>query len=599
MRDFLKYTFASLVALGIYSTLGIAAFFLLLVGLLSSSGSGPQVKDRSVLTFDLSTRITDAQPTSSTNQVIQEALSDTNTNTISLKQLLNSIDKAAKDSKIVGLYLHGNLSSGGAGFATLREVRQALERFRATGKTIVAYDMAWRESEYYLASIANKVVINPFGSLEINGFRSEATFLAGALQKYGIGVQVARVGRYKSAVEPFLLTKSSPESRQQTQELLNDLWGEYLSSVGEQRKISVPKLQQVTDSKGILLADEALQLKLVDKVSYLDEVITDLKKLTGSDEADRTFRQINMATYSRTLEDGSEKNTDREVAVLYAEGEIVDGQGERTEVGGDRFARQLRNLRLDKDVKAVVLRVNSPGGSVTASEVIQREVILTQKVKPVIVSMGDVAASGGYWIATYAERIFAEPTTITGSIGVFGLSINVQNLANRNGITWDVVKTGRYADSATISRPKRPDEIQFQQRIVDQIYDQFLKRVAESRKLSRQSVESIAEGRVWSGKAAQKVGLVDEMGGLEVAIRYAAKKANLGDNWQVKEYPQSRSFEDRLLKRLSGDPASEMTQRMDPVTIELGKVWKDLKTVRSLNDPTGVYLRLPYNLRIE
>lgn len=596
MRDFLKYTFASLVALSLYSILGVGAFILLLVSILASD-SGPQVKNKSVLTFDLATEITDTGPNSSTSEAIQDAIADRSTKELGLRKAIESIDAAAKDSRIVALYLYGSSQSGSTGLATLKELRRALERFRSSGKSIIAYDMNWREREYYLGSVANQVVVNPFGSLEINGFSTQITFLAGALQKYGVGVQVARVGKYKAAVEPLLRTSSSPESRLQNQVLLQDLWRDYLATISQQRQVPVPKLQQATDNQGLLLANEALKLKLVDRVAYLDEVITDLKKLTGNKAEDRSFRQINLISYAQTVTE-DKQSSPNEVAVVYAEGEIVDGQGSRNEVGGDRFARQIRSLRLDQDVKAIVLRVNSPGGSVTGSEVIQREVILARKVKPVIVSMGDLAASGGYWISTYSDRIFAEPSTITGSIGVFGLALNIQKLANNQGITWDVVKTGRYADSQTIARPRSEDELKLQQRIVNQIYNQFLAKVAESRKLPKQKVSQIADGRVWSGQSAKKLGLVDEMGGLEDAIRYAAQQAKLGDNWKLKEYPRGRGLEDRFWHRLSNDAAAETTVSTDPLTREMATLWNQLTALKTLNDPIGLYARLPFTLKI-
>jgi protease-4 len=424
-----------------------------------------------------------------------------------------------------------------------------LERFRAAGKPIVAYNMNWGKREYYLSSVANDIVLNPLGAVEVNGLSSETMFLAGALEKYGVGVQVIRVGKFKAAVEPFVLKNMSPESRQQTQKLLGDVWGEWRASVGKSRKLSPQQLQAIADNQGLLLADEARQSGLVDKVAYFDQVLGQLKKLTGEEKTDNTFRQISLNDYAEVSGKslGVERNSKNHIAVVYAEGEIVDGQGSASQIGGDRFAKIFRELRQDKDVKAVVLRVNSPGGSATASEVMQRELQLIRQVKPVIVSMGDLAASGGYWIVTDANRIFAEPNTITGSIGVFGLGINVQELANNNGITWDVVKTARYADSQTISRPKSPQELALQQRSVNRIYNLFLSKVAQGRNLPQEKVAQIAQGRVWSGIAAKEIGLVDEIGGLDAAIGYAAKQAKLGNDWELQEYPEVSSFTKRLL----------------------------------------------------
>jgi protease-4 len=604
MRQFLKQTFASMIGslagFILFFTLGTGGLIFLLIAA-ASRDTGPQVKDKSVLVFDQSLSITDTDPTSSTSEAIGEALSGDETASITLRTVLDTLEKARKDERIVAVYLDGSKTSTGSdtGLATLKEVREALERFRKSGKKIIAYDVDLGEKEYYLSSVADTVILNPMGAMEINGFSSQPLFYTGALQKYGVGVQVLRVGKYKSAVEPFLLKKLSLENRQQTQSLLNDLWSEFLTTVSKSRKITPQQLQAIADTQGELMATQARQRGLVDQVAYLDQVVADLKKLTGSDEDDKSFKQINFATYSNVESNDSKKSSDNKVALVYADGEIVDGQGGAQQVGGDSFARQLRQLRLDEDVKAVVLRINSPGGSATASEVIQREVRLTREKKPVIVSMGDYAASGGYWIATGANHIFAEPSTITGSIGVFGLQFNVQKLANDNGITWDVVKTGRYADSSTVSRPKTPQELAIAQRSVNQIYYQFLNKVAESRKLPTQRVAQIAQGRVWSGQDAKQLGLVDDLGGIEDAINYAAKQAKLGNNWELQEYPEVRSLEERILKTFTDEASTQKAEQANPLTAEFMKLQADLALLKMMNDPRGVYARLPFNWRIE
>ncbi|NJR49564.1 MAG: signal peptide peptidase SppA [Leptolyngbyaceae cyanobacterium CSU_1_3] len=599
MRDFLKHTFATLFGILIFLGLSFGGLLLLIIAT-ASKDTEPQVKDKSVLVFDLSQNIADSQPNSSTRQAINEALSGDETDTITLKTVLDTIDQATQDSKIVALYLHGGDGASTSGFATLKEVRDALQRFKASGKKIYAYDVDWSERKYYLGSVADTIAINPIGDMEINGFSSEGLFFAGALQKYGVGIQVTRVGKYKSAVEPFLMTKRSPENREQTQELLGDLWSEFLSATSKARKMTTQQMQAIADSKGFLTAEEALKAKLADKIAYSDQMVSELKKISGEDGETKSFRQINLKAYAKIAEAEVQKQGGKhQIAVVYAEGDIVNGQGGDRNVGGDRLARQLRQLRQDDDVKAVVLRINSPGGSATASEIIQREVILTQKAKPFVVSMGNVAASGGYWIATYADRIFAEPNTITGSIGVFGLQPNIQKIANQNGLTWDVVKTGRFADSQTITRPKRPEELKLVQRSVDKIYDQFLTKVSNSRKLQKNKVAEIAQGRVWSGAQAKSLGLVDELGGLNAAIQDAAKRAKLGDDWQIEEYPKTSTFEERLLKRLIGATLTTSAPTSDPLTQEFKKLQSDLTSLANMNDPTGVYVRLPLNLRID
>ena len=614
MRNFLKQTFASVVGsllgLFIFFGLGTGGLLLLLIAV-ASRDTGPQVKDKSVLVYDLALNITDAKPSSGTSTVLQRALTGDNNNTVTLRTVLDTLEKARRDKRIVGIYLDGTRSSGttDAGLATLKEVRAALERFRAAGKTIVAYNTDWKQREYYLSSVANTIVVNPLGEMEIKGLSTQPMFLTGALQKYGIGVQVIRVGKYKSAVEPFLLTKLSPENRQQTQKLLGDVWGEWRAAVGKSRKLTPQQLQAIADNQPMLLADEARQRGLVDKVAYFDQVLGQLKQLTGSDKEDKTFTQVSLTNYADVPGEslGVERNSKNQIAIVYAEGNIVDGQGAIGEVGGDRFARILRKLRQDDDVKAVVLRVNSPGGSATAAEVMQREVRLLRQLKPVVVSMGDVAASGGYWISTDANRIFAEPNTITGSIGVFGLLPNIQKLANNNGITWDVVKTGRYADSQTAYRPKSPEELALYRRSVDRIYNLFLSKVAQGRNMPEQRVAQIAQGRVWSGVAAKQVGLIDEIGGVDAAIQYAAKQAKLGDDWELQEYPEVRTFSARLLGRLVGKVQSRIggdiyggqIPSADPLTAEFHNLQEEIAILQAMNDPHGVYARLPFNLHIE
>ncbi len=549
MKDFLKFTFASLlgnlIGLVLITTMGIGGLIFLAV-MIANQDSGPQVKDKSVLVFDLALSVSDTGPNPSTSEALQELLSEDSPTSIQLRTLVQTIDQASKDDRIVAIYLQGTNTPISTGLANLKEIRQALQRFKDSGKTIIAYDIDWTAPEYYLASVANQVVINPLGSLDIKGLSSQVMFLTGALEKYGIGVQVIRVGKYKAAVEPFLLKKLSPENREQTQKLLGDLWGEWLRTIAPSRKVTPQQLQAFSNTEGILLADKALKGKLVDQVSYGDEVITNFKKMTGeSKEKSQQFRQISINSYSKTPEvadnNSGNQNSDNKIAIVYAEGEIVDGSGTSSQIGGDRLAKELRKLRLDEKVKAVVLRVNSPGGSATASEVIGREVQLIRKQKPVIVSMGNYAASGGYWIAMGADQIFAEANTVTGSIGVFGLLFNIQDIASKNGITWDIVKTGKFADIQTNSRPKSPEELARLQSVVNLIYDRFISNVATNRKLTKDQVQEIAQGRVWSGSEAKQLGLVDEIGGLDAAIAFAAKKANLGDDWKLKEPAKPRN----------------------------------------------------------
>ena len=608
MKDFFKYTFASLIGsiLGITLIIGVGfgGLIFFVVSIASQTKDvGPQVEDKSILVFDLGTSITDTRPISSTGEALQEVLSSDQPTTITLRKAINTLNAAAKDKKIIGIYIKGSNTPGVTGLANLQEIRQALQRFGETGKTIIAYDMDWTEREYYLGSVADEIVINPLGALELNGLSSQTLFLSGALDKFGIGVQVTRVGKYKSAVEPFTQEKMSPENRQQTLQLLQNIWDEYLQTIAKSRKYTKQQLQAIVDNKGMLMANDALNSKLVDKVVYYDEVLTKLKELTGKKEEDKTFTQISLNNYSKvakvaqTLSKNVKSNN--KIGVVYAQGEIVNGTGTPRQIGGDRLAKELRRLRLDDKVKAVVLRVNSPGGSASASEVIGREVKLISEEKPLIVSMGNIAASGGYWISMNADRILAQANTITGSIGVFGVLFNIQEIANKNGITWDVVKIGKFADLDTTSRPKTEDELVLIQKMVDSIYERFITNVATARNLAPEKVEEIAQGRVWSGANAQKLGLVDEIGGIETAIKVAAEEAELGDSWKVEEYPKSRSLEQQIFRSLSGVEVDILTTPLDPLTTEFKNLQEELASLRGMNDPYGIYTRLPFNLRID
>jgi protease IV len=601
MRDFFKQTLSTLLALFIFMGIGIGGLLtLVIVAANSSKDSTPKVQEKSVLVMDMNQPIVDSEPDLSPQDVVQDALSGGGGGgrSLTLREVIHSIDSAAKDSKIVGVYLVARNSAMGnpTGYANLKEVREALVRFKTSGKKIYAYDVDWQEKDFYLASVADQLAINPVGSLEINGLSSETTFYAGALEKFGVGVQAIWRGKYKSAIEPYVRKQRSDASREQTQKLLGDIWGEFVATTSQGRNMTQEEVLKISDTKGYLTAKEAKDAKLIDRIAYTDEMIEELKKLTGEDKEEKTFRQIPLRNYTEVVADTFNRTEGDGIAVVYAEGEIVNGMGEPSQIGGDRLARQIRKLRLDPKVKAMVLRVNSPGGSATASEIIQREVILTKKVKPVVISMGSVAASGGYWISTYGSRIFAEPNTITGSIGVFGLQPNFQKLANDNGVTWDVVKTGKFADSRTVSRPKTQEEIAVIQRIIGDIYDQFLTKVSTSRNLDRAKVAEIAQGRVWAGTAAKKLGLVDELGGLNAAIESAAKLAKL-DKWHVIESSRTPSFEAMLLRSFTGGQIKDTAQ--DPLTQQLDVVKSDLQTLKSMNDPRGIYMRMPENLRIQ
>jgi protease IV len=603
MNQFLKQTFAStlgsLAGLILFCVLGTSGLVFLLIAA-SLGDRGPQVKDKSILVYDLSTRINDTQPPPTFTQ----ALSSEETPRMTLREVVESIEKAAKDRRIVGIFLDGRKVGEGNGYASLKEVRGALEKFRESGKKIIAYDVDANEQEYYLSSAADTLILNPMGTMEINGLSSQQLFFSEAFKKYGIGVQVVRVGNYKSAVEPFTRQNLSPENREQIEALLTDVWRDFLATVSQSRKIFRDELQKIADNQGVLSPEKSRTAGLVDRVAYFDNVVADLRKLTGEKERDtkdeeEPFRQVDMATYADVrVKEYQPKTSKNKVTVLYAEGEIVNGDGNVQEIGGDRFAKDLRKLREDEDIKAVVLRINSPGGSATASDVILREVQLLREKKPVIISMGDVAASGGYWIATGGNRIFAQENTVTGSIGVFGLLLNLQQIAKNNGINSEAVKTANLADIDSSIRPKSAKELGVYQEFVNQIYEMFLDKVAKSRNLPREKVAQIAQGRVWSGEDAKNLGLVDRLGGLESAIQDAAQEAKLGNDWEVEEYSSQDTFESEILKKLFAAQSSKVAQPVDPLTVEFLKLKRELAKLQALDDPKGVYARLSFNWSI-
>jgi protease-4 len=599
MKNFITSMLGALVALIVFTT-GAVLLFVGFIGALVTMGQqkkAPEVASGSYLVFDLSTNITDAPP-----PVDFGDFPAGKTGTLQLRTITRALRHAAHDGKIQGVLLLGNLSPGGygTGYAALKEVRAALADFRTSGKPVVAYIDYATTKDFYLASVANDVYVDPYGAVLMPGLASEPWFFAGAFEKYGIGVQVTRVGKYKSYVESYTRTNMSPENREQVQKLLDDVWGTLLADVAKSRGVTAEAIQATVDSEGIIKPSVALKAHLVDRVAYRDEIIDKLKKETGVTSATDSFKQVQLDYYAKAvLARQPAASGSGEVAVVYAEGEIVEGEGDQTEIGGARFAREIRRLRENSSVKAIVLRVNSPGGSATAAETIQRELRLAKKVKPVIVSMGSYAASGGYWISAFGDRIFAEPNTITGSIGVFGIQPNFQKIANDHGITFDSVKTGKFADSLTLTRPKTDEELAVFQRLVDWIYSQFIAKVAEGRKLSVTRVEEIAQGRVWSGTDALKIGLVDQIGSLDDAIKYAGQKVGLGEHFRVTEYPKSRNLSEAIAEMLgriapeglhlhSGGLVGEIKER-----IESEFAW-----LKSLNDPRGVYARMPVDLVI-
>lgn len=608
MKNFFTSMLGALVALLIFAG---GAFVLVIgfVGAIAAMGGGEkataELERGAYVVFDLSTNITDAPP-----PIDFGSLGVAQDDHLQLRTVTRALRAAAKDERIAGVFITGGLrpASYGSGYAALSEVRAGIAAVKAAGKPVLAYLTTATTKDYYLASAASEVAIDPSGVIMMSGLASEPMFYAGAFEKYGVGVQVTRVGKYKSAVEPFTRTSMSPENRDQIQKLLNDIWDGILADIAPSRGTTAAQLQAIVDREGFIRPEQAKDGQLVDRIAYRDEVYDELKAKTGRAGSKQPFKQIGLADYARLSKDiadvpakaleaavsGSGKGR---VAVVYAEGEIVDGEGDADEVGGTRFSRELRKLRLDDGVKAVVLRVNSPGGSASASETIQREIRLMKKVKPVVVSMGSYAASGGYWIAAYGDRIFAEPTTITGSIGVFGVQFDVKKLSGDFGLTFDTVKTGKFADLISITRPKSDEELAVFQRMVDWIYGEFIGKVAEARKIKREVVEEIAQGRVWSGAEAKNLELVDELGGLDAAIAYAVAQAKLGPNYRLVEYPHPKELFEAVQELI--EKIAPNNVRAPGLAVKLAeRIEREVRVLRTFNDPQGVYARLPLNLSL-
>ncbi len=504
---------------------------------------------------------------------------------IGLNDILARIKSAKDDDNIKGIYI--NPSAINIGYASLKAVRDALEDFKMSKKFIVAYADVYSQKAYYLSSVADNVYLNPEGSIDFRGLSSSVMFFKDALDKLGVDMQVIKVGTYKSAVEPFILNEMSPANREQVNAYLNSIYDSFLADISTGRKISTDSLRHYANEYLVRNGGDAVKYKFVDSTLYKDELINNIKKRLG---IDKDISIVSILDYAGTSKPNKSTN---KVAVLYAYGNIVDGQGNSDEIGGDRISRELRKLREDKDIKAIVLRVNSGGGSALASDIIWREVELTKKVKPITVSMGDYAASGGYYIAAAADSIFAEKTTLTGSIGVFGLIPNFKDLMNNKiGVRFEDVKTGKFASlMANPTKPLTEEEKSIIQVSVNNTYQTFMKRVADGRKISIAEVDSIGQGRVWTGQQALELGLVDAIGNLDRAIHAAANKAKIKD-YEVLEFPKK---EDAFTSILS---TSKDKIKMWLIADELGEYQKYLIELKKNLTKTGIQARLPYTVEI-
>ncbi len=470
-----------------------------------------------------------------------------------LNDIIKDLKKAAIDPKIVGIYL--DISEISGGMATVETIRNALLEFKKSKKFIYAYSDYYSQGSYYLTSVADQIWVNPEGAVELKGIAAQVPFLKGLLEKLEIEPQVIRHGKFKSAIEPFILDKMSDENREQLSTYVNAFWNHIVNGIAAARKVEAENVKLMADSMLLQTAENALEYKMIDKIAYKDEFLDLLKSKVGNgDGKEKELNLVSLKKYTKAPDPAPVKEFTRDkIAVIYAVGDIVSGKGERDQIGSETLSETIREARQDDKVKAIVLRVNSPGGSALASEVIWHEMELARKQKPVIVSMGDVAASGGYYISCNADTIVAQPNTITGSIGVFGLMFNAQKFFNNKiGITFDTYKTGPYSDLGSSVRPLTSSERQILQNSVERVYGTFTKRVSDGRKMTVDLVDSLGQGRVWAGIDAFNLGLVDVLGGLDDAIAIAAKSAQL-ENYRIVELPEQKDALQQIVEEMSGD----------------------------------------------
>ncbi len=590
MRQFLKFMFASMLGFILAGVVIILIIFSIVTVAVSSltKDKDLSVKDKSVLEITLDHPITER--TSSDpfrNFNFRDIASSID---LGLNDIIKGIAHAKQDNHIKGILIHP--AAFHTGLATLEEIRNALIDFKKSGKFIYAYADDYTQGSYYLSSVADKIFMNPQGELELKGFTANIPFFKGTLEKLGIEPEVIRHGKYKSAIEPFILDKMSPENREQTRKYVGDLWEHYLASIAESRNVGKDELQKDADELLIQTPEDAVTKKLVDKLAYYDELQSDLRTKIGIGEKEK-ISFVELKKYDHSFSK-TESYSLKKVAVIYAVGEINTGKGDEESIGSEKMAETIRTARLDTSIRAIVLRVNSPGGSALASEIIWREMNLARKAKPVVVSMGDVAASGGYYISCAADTIVAEPNTITGSIGVFGLLMNTKKLFNdKLGITFDTVKTAHYSDLGNSTRPLEPAERNVIQKEVERIYATFITRVGEGRHLDTAIVDGIGQGRVWSGTDAKRLGLVDVLGGVNDAIAIAARMAKL-EKYRVVALPeQKENFLSKFIENLSENTQTSMIRK------ELGESYDYYKQLSRLRNMSGIRTELIYSFDLK
>jgi protease-4 len=585
MKQFFKFMFASMLGtfllIVIVSLIGIGMLAAIVV---TASSDETVISKNTMLLVKLNKEIPDR--TSKMKFVMGYAGPE---KTTGLNDLLDNLKKAKNDANIPGIYL--DLSDIPAGISTLDEIRNGLADFKTSGKFIWAYSEGYTQKSYYLATVADKIYLNPQGMIDFKGLTVEMVFLKGMLEKLDIKMQIIRHGKFKSATEPLFLDKMSPENRKQMTELISDIWDKMLNGIAESRKIKKEELNRLADSLKIQTAEDALKYKFVDQLVYKDELLSLMKKQLKID-AKKKIQLVTIDNYTNVADTKKPSAGSDKIAVIYASGSIAGGEGDDQSIGSEGISKAIRKAREDDKVKAIVFRINSGGGSALASDVIWREVDLARKVKPVVASFGDVAASGGYYIACAATKIIADPTTITGSIGVFGVIPNMEGLFNKKlGITFDWAMTNKNGDYIPTMKPLSPYQTLLIQRDVDHIYDVFTGKVAEGRNLKKAAVDSIGQGRVWSGSDAKTIGLIDDFGGLTQAVELAATLAKT-KKYQIQSLPEQKEWFEELINQITGgDPSARIKET-------LGTDYRFYQYYKEIREMTGVQARMLMDITI-
>jgi protease IV len=580
---FWKSFFATILALVAFSAIS----FFLLIGIFAAFSSNEEVvvADNSVLHLKLDAQISEQRPD---NPFEGLPVLGNEVTSIGLIELKDAIRHAKDDPKIKGIYIQ--ISFPMTGFATLEEIRQSLQDFKTSGKWVVTYSEVMTEGAYYLASASDKVYLNPLGDVEWNGLAIEVSFFKRMFEKLEIKPEVFRVGDFKSAVEPFLLDKMSDANRLQLTELVNSMYGFVVQQVAASRNIPQERLREISDKMLVRNAKQAVEYGLVDSLLYKDEFTAELKKrLSLSSSEDIKFIKLNkyLKSYS------SFKSGKNEIAVLVGDGDIMPGKGDENTIGGDKFAEEVRKARENDKIKAIVIRINSPGGSFQASDVMWREITLAAKAKPVIASMGDYAASGGYYMAMGCDTIVAQPNTITGSIGIFSILFDASEfMSNKLGITSQEIKTGDFGELITVSRPLSDAEKNIWQRKTEEGYEVFTSKAAEGRNMPVEELKKVASGRVWTGAQAKERGLVDVIGGLDDAINLAAKAAKVEDDYKIKFYPRQQPFFQELMTQF------EENSKISTLKKEMGIYYPFFQQWQHVQHYQGIQTRLPFEFTI-